>query len=93
MLGDFDLSLSPQWLTGQKQLAHPRGFKGVINPFRLSWLHGNPLSFVSEQLFGTFIHADLWKTRIVETGIHLQHIFHTPHKGGARLRQDTPALF
>src|SRR5712664_674768 len=80
-------------LTSQKQLAHPYGFKRVINMLRLARLQRQALSFVLEQLFGTFVHADLWKTWIVGTGIYLQHIFHAPHKGRARLRRDTPALF
>src|SRR5258708_29186477 len=80
-------------LTSQKQLAHPFGFKRVINPLRLAWLQRQALSFVPEELFGTFVHANLWKTWIVGTGIHLQDIFHAPHKGRTRLRGDTPALF
>ena len=70
-LGDFHLPLSREWLAGQKQLAHPRGFKCVIKPFRPTFLHGKPLSFVLEQVFGTFIHADLWKARIVGPCRHL----------------------
>ena len=92
-LGHFDLPLSFQWLTRQKQLAHPFGFKRVINALRLAWLHRQALSFVPEELFGTFLHAHVWKTWIVGTGRHLQHIFHAPHTGRTRLRRDTPARF
>ena len=77
MLGNFHLSPPRQRFTGKIQLAHSCGFKQVIKAFRLSWLHRLTLLFLSEKLFGTFVHADLWKTRIVGTSIHLQYIFQT----------------
>ena len=77
MLGNFHLSPPRQRFTGKIQLAHSCRFKRVIKAFRLSWLHRLTLLFLSEKLFGTFVHADLWKTRIVGTSIHLQYIFQT----------------
>ena len=55
MLGDFDLPLSREWLAGQENLAHPFWLKRVINPLGLTRLSREALSFVPQQLFGTFI--------------------------------------
>ena len=93
MLGDFHITLSYQWLTGQKDLAHPAGFKCVIDSFGVSWLQRQALSFVMEKQFCTFIHTDLRKAGSIGTGVDVQDIFHAPDKCCAGLRGDTPALF
>src|SRR6266542_3228020 len=47
---------------------------------------------IGQQLLGHFVHAYQGPTRIVRSGVHLQHVLHPPHERPARRGRDHPLL-
>ena len=89
--GHFHMPPPCQGFHHDKQIARATALVLVIDPFRMTWLHGYRRIYISMEHHRFFIETNSRILRIIFLFLEIEHVFHRRHKFASN-RGQTPVL-